>query len=75
MNHIDLKPDEYAVRHKGGWRRLSNPKRSGIMFGVAALLLVFVWWTSGGVTSLAALSAMIAFGGGILAADWLRDLY
>lgn len=73
---IDLEPDRYASQdRKGFWRRKSNPKRSGVLFGFCAVFLGAVWWQAGGVSNVVMLSAMIAFAGGILAADWLRDLY
>lgn len=75
MKQVDLEPDQYAEQKRGQWRRKSNPKRSGIMFGFCVAFLIFFWWTWGGVTTFAAGSAMIAFAGGVLAADWLRDFY
>lgn len=79
MKQIDLEPDQYAERRHGAWRRKSNPKKSGILFAASLVVLGFIWWNApafdGAPHILMGVSAMFAFAGGVLAADWLRDIY
>lgn len=76
---IDLKTHEYTRKdpRTGKMVRDFSPKYMRNMTILALLMLGFIWWhrKEVDVDTLYGITAFVAFCGGVMAANWLKNIY
>lgn len=79
MPQIDLEPSDYARRDPRTGKMVREPSKRfsrNLTFLAALMLCVIFWWRNDvTATNLFGITAFVAFCGGVMAANWLKNIY